>query len=341
MPLELKRLCEVAPADIIELMNHPQVRALMPLATGPFGPEECKGFVEGKEALWQEFGYGPWAFVIDGEFAGWGGFQPEDDDVDLALVLHPKHWGQGRLIYPALIARGFSEWDFSSITVLFPPARTRIKAIFKLGFQPDGEVTVFGELFHRFRLPRPAHIPRPITTERLILRPLHATDAADVLIFRGDPEVQKYDDPPISSLDESLAFIEELNADSAAQKCRPLGIVLKETRRVIGLVNLWHWDSYHRHAEVGYGIALKYWGLGLGQEAVCAAALYGFQEMNLRHIYARTSSANDRSLRMLERLRFVREGTLRQHILEDDGQFYDSVVFGLLREDWGISCPTS
>lgn len=337
MPLELKRLGEVAPADIIELMNHPEVRKLMPLATGTFGPDECAGFVAGKEALWEEAGYGPWAFVIDGEFAGWGGFQPEGNDVDLALVLHPKHWGQGRVIYPTLIARGFSEWDFSSITILFPPARTRIKGIFKLGFQPDGKVNLYGESFHRYRLQRPAHIPRPIVTERLILRPLHPTDAADVLTFRGDSEVQKFDDPPLLTVEEVAAEIEERIREAAEQKCRPFGIVLKETGRVIGSVSVWNWDSYHRHAEVGYGIARKYWGQGLGQEAVRAAALYGFQEMNLMHLYARTSSANERSLRMLERLGFVREGTLRQHILEDDGQYYDSVVFGLLREDWGIS----
>jgi len=36
-----------------------------------------------------------------------------------------------------------------------------------------------------------------IETERLILRDLRHTDAADVLTFRGDPIVQKYDDPVI------------------------------------------------------------------------------------------------------------------------------------------------
>jgi len=30
-------------------------------------------WIAGKEKLWAEHGYGPWAFLIDGKFAGWGG----------------------------------------------------------------------------------------------------------------------------------------------------------------------------------------------------------------------------------------------------------------------------
>src|SRR5687767_7195624 len=65
-----KRLSEVDPADLIALMNDPLVRRHMPLARGTFGPAECARFVAAKERLWAEHGYGPWAFVIDGEFAG-------------------------------------------------------------------------------------------------------------------------------------------------------------------------------------------------------------------------------------------------------------------------------
>ena len=67
-----------------------------PPATGrAFGPAECEQFVETKERIWAEHGYGPWAFVIRGEFAGWGGLQPEGEDIDLGLMPRPKFWGWG------------------------------------------------------------------------------------------------------------------------------------------------------------------------------------------------------------------------------------------------------
>lgn len=155
MGIEFKRLSEVAPQDIIEQMNNPRLREHMPLAQGRFTEEDCAGFVRGKESLWEEYGYGPWAFVVDGEFAGWGGLQPEEGDADLALVLHPNYWGWGKRIYDQIIERAFGEMGFESITALLPPSRTRVGGMLRAGFQRDGELDVGGERFIRYRLFNP------------------------------------------------------------------------------------------------------------------------------------------------------------------------------------------
>lgn len=89
--IEFRRLTEVDPADMIRLANDPLVRRHMPLSSGTFGEAEFESFVADKERLWEEHGYGPWAFYVDGEFAGWGGLQAEDGDADVALVLHPDY----------------------------------------------------------------------------------------------------------------------------------------------------------------------------------------------------------------------------------------------------------
>lgn len=159
MHIEFKRLGEVDTADIITLMNHPLVRRQMPLTRDDFGEADCQAFVRGKEAIWAEHGYGPWAFLADGRFAGWGGLQPEDGDADLALVLHPRYWGIGRRIYDEIIRRAFGEMGLTSVTILFPPTRTRVRGILRLGFQPDGEVEIGGERFLRYRLLRDRAAP--------------------------------------------------------------------------------------------------------------------------------------------------------------------------------------
>lgn len=155
--LELKRLPEVACADLIALMNDPRVRKEMPLTRDDFDDDDCRAFVAGKERLWQEHGYGPWAFFANGRFAGWGGLQPEGGDADLGLVLHPDFWGWGKRIYDLVIAKAFGEMGFSSVTVLLPPSRTRVRALTRLGFVPDGELNLGGERFLRWRL----HAPEP------------------------------------------------------------------------------------------------------------------------------------------------------------------------------------
>ena len=156
MGIEFKRLSEVDEADIIGLMNNPLVRRHMPLAKLPFDSADCEEFVAAKERLWEEHGYGPWAFIIGGEFAGWGGLQPEGGEVDLGLVLHPKYWGAGKALYREVVSHAFGRLGLKSVTVLLPPTRTRVGGVTLLGFKPDGEVELEGERFIRYRLNAPA-----------------------------------------------------------------------------------------------------------------------------------------------------------------------------------------
>ena len=160
-----------------------------------------------------------------------------------------------------------------------------------------------------------------------------------MLVFRGDPIVQRFDDPPIQSVEESGAFIDEML--TAAERGEVLHWAVTEARvdRVIGLISLQqlegNGDRYHRRAEVGYGLARAHWARGIGSEAVRAVVGYVFETLGLNRVYARTIADNTESVHLLERLGFLREGTQRQHSFEDDGRFHDSAVYGLLRTDWG------
>ena len=156
MEIEFKRLTEVNKSDIIELMNHPLLRRHMPLMSATFSEADCSTFIADKEKLWSEYGYGPWAFIVDGRFVGWGGLQPENGDADIALVLHPKSWGVGKAIYDEIIKQAFGVMGFESVTCLLPPTRIHIKGLFRLGFEQDGEVEYLGERFIRYRLHAPS-----------------------------------------------------------------------------------------------------------------------------------------------------------------------------------------
>ncbi len=145
-------LDSIPSADLIALMSDPAVGRLLPLLGDGFSAADCRAFLAAKQALWDEHGYGPLAFRIDGEFAGWGGLQPEQGEADFALILHPKYWGWGRRIFALVKDRAFGPMGLSSITVLLPPTRSNAAAVRRLGFLPDGETAVGGTRFLRFRL---------------------------------------------------------------------------------------------------------------------------------------------------------------------------------------------
>ncbi|MBL4708176.1 MAG: GNAT family N-acetyltransferase [Flavobacteriales bacterium] len=152
MNIEFKQLSEVEKIDIIKLMNNQLVRKQMPLFKGDFNEQICDQFITAKKALWIEHGYGPWAFIVDDQFAGWGGLQAEDGDADLALVLHPNYWGIGKALYKEIINRAFGEMRLKSITVLFPLSRTRINGLLRLGFKKEKELMIQNEQFIKYRL---------------------------------------------------------------------------------------------------------------------------------------------------------------------------------------------
>jgi ribosomal-protein-alanine N-acetyltransferase len=173
-----------------------------------------------------------------------------------------------------------------------------------------------------------------LETQRLILRAPKISDAADVLVFRGDPVVQKYDDPIIHTVQEAETFVAELLEEYQTQAGISWVLELKDHGAIIGCFGLHHWNQYHRRAEAGYGIAQAYWGQGLGSEALKAILRYGFGSMKLNRIYARTIADNYESVRLLERNGFQREGTQRKHSWEDDGTFHDSAIYGLLAHEF-------
>ena len=173
-----------------------------------------------------------------------------------------------------------------------------------------------------------------LTTERLILRELRRSDAADVLVFRGDPIVQKYDDPVIHTEAEAQTFIDELHEEYRARAGINWAVTRSDLDVVVGIFSLHHWSRHHRRAEAGYGLARACWGQGIASEALRAILRFGFGQLDLNRIYAQTIADNHESVRLLERLGFRREGTFRRHSWEDDGTFHDSAMYGLLREEF-------
>jgi ribosomal-protein-serine acetyltransferase len=98
-------------------------------------------------------------------------------------------------------------------------------------------------------------------------------------------------------------------------------------------------DQADRKAKIGYFIGSEFAGRGIVTSAVNAVLGYCFLSLNLNRIELLCASGNARSIRVAERLGFVREGLLRQDEYLN-GIFVDHLVFGLLRADFEIRSTT-
>ena len=125
-----------------------------------------------------------------------------------------------------------------------------------------------------------AHFPT-LTTERLILREVIAEDAPDLLAFRGDPEVQRYNLVPMKDTREALALVRTMQGWYMTRYAIQWGITLPGEDRVLGLCGLHDWNRQHRRASLGYDLVRSHWGQGLAYEAMQAVLRFGFDEMDL------------------------------------------------------------
>ncbi len=60
---------------------------------------------------------------------------------------------------------------------------------------------------------------------------------------------------------------------------------------------------------------------------------FAFVRLDLQRLEAETIADNVESVRLLERLGFVREGTRRAFSYEDDERFHDAAIYGLLKRE--------
>ncbi len=95
------------------------------------------------------------------------------------------------------------------------------------------------------------------------------------------------------------------------------------------VINNWE----HGLAEIGYALSTPYQGLGLMRPALVQLLPDLFLRAGLERVEARCAVSNLASLRILERLGFVREGCLRGYF-RLHGERTDHWLYALLKSDF-------
>ena len=102
---------------------------------------------------------------------------------------------------------------------------------------------------------------------------------------------------------------------------------------VIGTIGLWKFEFESYRAEVGYMLHQSHQNKGYMSEAIRRILQYGFDELNLHSVEARVDPENVSSIKILERIGFVREGYLRESLV-NKGEFRDNIIFSMLKRDY-------
>lgn len=126
---------------------------------------------------------------------------------------------------------------------------------------------------------------------------------------------------------------EFISAMLSADENETFAFAITVNNMVIGSIGIFRQGNIHRQtAELGYYIAEEYWGKGIMTEAVKQICEYVFAKSDIIRIYAEPFAYNIASCRVLEKVGFQYEGTLRSNAVKN-GKVIDMKMYSLLKEE--------
>lgn len=146
--------------------------------------------------------------------------------------------------------------------------------------------------------------------EGYALRTLRRLDIPAWYAYLKIPEVIAHTSWNLSCADDLLPQFEEYESDALNSQIR-LAIVCTQTGQLAGTVGFHTISTLNHSAEIAYDLAPQFWGRRIAQSAAEALCGWGFAEFNLNRIQATVLESNANSLKLIERLGFVREGYLK------------------------------
>lgn len=170
-----------------------------------------------------------------------------------------------------------------------------------------------------------------LTTNRLLLRRIVATDANTILFLRSDEEVMQFiDKEKIKNVGEAVSLIQQIDNLINSNDGITWAICLSDQPdELIGTIGLWRIIKEHYRAEIGYMLHTCYWNKGIMKEAMQVVIEYGFRSLQLHSIEAHINPNNIASAKLLEKTGFVKEA----HFKEDyyfKSKFLDTVIYSML-----------
>ncbi|MCB0569003.1 MAG: GNAT family N-acetyltransferase [Phaeodactylibacter sp.] len=175
-----------------------------------------------------------------------------------------------------------------------------------------------------------------IETNRLLLRWFRATDLADMLEYRTDPEVLRYQTLDPMSREHAEEFIASQSSNSLdkAGDWMQVAIERHSDGKVVGDLAICFRAEEPRIAEMGFNINRSLQGQGYATEAATAMADFLFRQRGIHKISCLVDVRNPASFHVLEKIGFRREALLRKSYFDDiDGDWFDEYIYGLLPED--------
>ena len=164
------------------------------------------------------------------------------------------------------------------------------------------------------------------------LRRINRNDAEAIFAGLSNPQVVAHYGVSYDSLeatDEQMRWY-----DALLEEHRGIwwGITFPGRDELIGACGFNDWSHSDRSLDIGYWLMPEHWGRGLMQDCLPTILRFALGTLGVHRIHADVEPENPASIRLLERVGFVFEGTLRD-VEYKNGRFLSLHQYSLLASD--------
>lgn len=119
------------------------------------------------------------------------------------------------------------------------------------------------------------------------------------------------------------------------KKAYPFAYFNKQTQQYVGCTRYGNIDFDNKKVEIGWTwIHPLMQGTGFNKHCKFLLLSYGFEQLQLNRIELKTSHLNLKSQNAMLKIGAVREGVLRNHLVNEDGSLRHSHYFSFIKEEW-------
>lgn len=174
-------------------------------------------------------------------------------------------------------------------------------------------------------------------TDRLKLRQWQPEDRDPFATLNADPQVMEFFPAPLDRA-ASDAMVDRCQFEITDRGWGLWAAETKDTSQFIGYVGL-HIPGYDLPfspcVEIGWRLAVPFWGKGLATEAARGALQVGFESIGLAEIVSFTTIKNVRSRAVMERIGMQETETIFQHpLVSVDSDLGKHCLYVLSRDRW-------
>jgi len=175
-----------------------------------------------------------------------------------------------------------------------------------------------------------------LENEYALLRPLMMDDVQYLSVFsEHEPELWEYSLQSAAGIGNLRQYINLAISGRLAGHSYPFIIFCKKSKKYAGTTRFYDIDISNAGCLLGYTwIGKEFQGTGLNRQCKWLLFQFAFEKCHFHRVGLRADANNIKSIRAMEAIGCISEGTLREHLLLPNGTWRNSRLFSVLNSDW-------